>query len=106
MKFGNEFRYLNKGIGYDKRVGLLASNAACQLLIPTHHWPTLLSNQVASNTDTVARFGEKKLKSFSFHRFFPAWVLFSSQKILQFFSDFPSHRIFRHVHEALNIDKK
>jgi hypothetical protein len=31
---------------------------------------------------------------------------FSLQKILQNFSDFPSHRIFRHIHEALNIDKK
>jgi hypothetical protein len=31
---------------------------------------------------------------------------FSSQKILQNFSDSPSHRIFRHMHEALNIDKK
>jgi hypothetical protein len=28
------------------------------------------------------------------------------QKILQNFSDSPSHRIFRHMHEALNIDKK
>jgi hypothetical protein len=27
-------------------------------------------------------------------------------KILQNFSDFPSHRIFRHMYEALNIDKK
>jgi hypothetical protein len=27
-------------------------------------------------------------------------------KILQNFSSFPSHRIFRHKHEALNIDKK
>jgi hypothetical protein len=33
-------------------------------------------------------------------------ALFSSQKILQNFSDFPSHRIFRHIHEALTIDKK
>jgi hypothetical protein len=33
-------------------------------------------------------------------------VMFSSQKILQNFSDFPSHRIFGHMHEALNIDKK
>jgi hypothetical protein len=33
-------------------------------------------------------------------------VLFSSQKFLQNFSDSPSHRIFRHMHEALNIDKK
>jgi hypothetical protein len=28
------------------------------------------------------------------------------QKILQNFSDSPSHRIFGHMHEALNIDKK
>jgi hypothetical protein len=34
------------------------------------------------------------------------WALFSSQKILQNFSDSPSHRIFRHMHETLNIDKK
>jgi hypothetical protein len=32
-------------------------------------------------------------------------ALFSSQKILQNFSDSPSHRIFRHMHEVLNIDK-
>jgi hypothetical protein len=32
-------------------------------------------------------------------------ALFSFQKILQNFSDFPSHRIFRYMHEALNIDK-
>jgi hypothetical protein len=31
---------------------------------------------------------------------------FSYQKILQNFLNFPSHRIFRHMHEALNIDKK
>jgi hypothetical protein len=45
----------------------------------------------------------------------PSWVLthvvvvpalFSSQKILQNFSDSPSHRIFGHMYEALNIDKK
>jgi hypothetical protein len=28
------------------------------------------------------------------------------QKILQKFLDSPSHQIFRHMHEALNIDKK
>jgi hypothetical protein len=33
-------------------------------------------------------------------------ALFSFQKILQNFSDSPSHRIFGHMHEALNIDKK
>jgi hypothetical protein len=27
-------------------------------------------------------------------------------KILPKFSDFPSHRIFEHMHKALNIDKK
>ena len=32
-------------------------------------------------------------------------VLFSSQKILQNFSDSPSHRIFRGMHEVLNIDE-
>jgi len=32
-------------------------------------------------------------------------ALFSSQKILQNFSDSLSHRIFRHIHEVLNIDK-
>jgi hypothetical protein len=31
---------------------------------------------------------------------------FSSQKILQNFLNSPSHRIFRHMHEVLNIDKK
>jgi hypothetical protein len=33
-------------------------------------------------------------------------AMFSSQKNLQNFSDSPSHRIFGHMHEALNIDKK
>jgi hypothetical protein len=33
-------------------------------------------------------------------------ALFSFQKFLQNFLDFPSHRIFRHMHETLNIDKK
>ena len=32
-------------------------------------------------------------------------ALFSSQKILQNFSDSPSHQIFRHMHEVLNVDK-
>jgi len=32
-------------------------------------------------------------------------ALFSSQKILQNFSDSPSHRIFRRMHEVLNIDE-
>ena len=36
---------------------------------------------------------------------FWAKSLFTSQKILQNFSDSPSHRIFRHIHEVLNIDK-
>jgi hypothetical protein len=31
-------------------------------------------------------------------------AVFSSLKILQNFSDFPSHQIFGHMHEALNID--
>jgi hypothetical protein len=34
------------------------------------------------------------------------WAQFSYPKILQIFSDFPSHRIFRHMHEVLNINKK
>jgi len=37
--------------------------------------------------------------------FMLAKALFSSQKILQNFSDSPLHRIFRHMHEVLNIDK-
>jgi hypothetical protein len=32
-------------------------------------------------------------------------ALFSSSKILQNFSDSPSHRIFRRMHGVLNIDK-
>jgi len=32
-------------------------------------------------------------------------ALFSSPKILQNFSDSPSHRIFRHMHGVLNIDE-
>jgi hypothetical protein len=35
-----------------------------------------------------------------------AKALFSFPKILQNFLDSPSHRIFEHMHEALNIDKK
>ena len=34
-----------------------------------------------------------------------AKALFSSQKILQNFSDSPSHRIFRRMHGVLNIDE-
>jgi hypothetical protein len=33
-------------------------------------------------------------------------ALFSFPEILQNFLDSPSHRIFEHMHEALNIDKK
>ena len=33
------------------------------------------------------------------------WALFSSQKNLQNFSDSPSHRIFRGMHEVLNINE-
>jgi len=32
-------------------------------------------------------------------------ALFSSQKILQIFLDFPSHRIFRRMHGVLNMDE-
>ena len=32
-------------------------------------------------------------------------ALFSSPKILNFFSDFPSHRIFGRTHGVLNIDE-
>jgi hypothetical protein len=32
-------------------------------------------------------------------------ALFSSTKILQNFSDSPAHRIFRRMHEVLNIDE-
>ena len=34
-----------------------------------------------------------------------ALALFSSQKILQNFSDSPSHQIFRRMHGVLNIDE-
>jgi hypothetical protein len=33
-------------------------------------------------------------------------ALFGSKIFLQNFSDFPSHRIFGHINEVLNIDKK
>jgi len=36
---------------------------------------------------------------------FHSWALFSSQKILQNFSHFPSHRIFKRMHRVLNIDE-
>ena len=32
-------------------------------------------------------------------------ALFSSQKVPKNFQDFPSHRILRHIHETLDIDK-
>jgi branched-subunit amino acid transport protein AzlD len=35
-----------------------------------------------------------------------AMASFGSQKILQIFLNSPLHQIFRHMHEALNIDKK
>jgi len=35
-----------------------------------------------------------------------ALALFTSLNILQNVTDSPSHRILRHMHEALNIDKK
>jgi len=37
-------------------------------------------------------------------QWFPT-ALFSSQKILQNFSDSPSHQIFRRMYEVLNIDE-
>ena len=36
---------------------------------------------------------------------FTSRALFSSQNILQNFSDYPSHQIFRRMHEVLNIDE-
>jgi len=36
---------------------------------------------------------------------FSSTALFTSQKILQNFSYFPSHRIFRRMHGILNIDE-
>ena len=33
------------------------------------------------------------------------WALFSSPQKAKSFQDFPSHRILRHMHEALNIDE-
>jgi hypothetical protein len=36
----------------------------------------------------------------------PTEAMFSCQKNLQNFSDFPSHRIFGHTYKTLNIDKK
>jgi hypothetical protein len=60
-------------------------------------------------SEALFSFYQKKLFTSS-HRMFAhirkhIKALFSSQKILQNFSDFPSHRIFRHMHEVLNIDK-
>ena len=37
---------------------------------------------------------------------FLSMSLFSSKKKLQIFSNSPSYQILRHMHEALNIDKK
>jgi ABC-type spermidine/putrescine transport system permease subunit II len=34
------------------------------------------------------------------------WPMFSSTSFYQIFQDFPSHRIFERMYEALNIDKK
>jgi len=54
--------------------------------------------------------GCKTLRCRCRHHLLDTWVkwakaLFSSQKILQNFSDSPSHRIFRRMHEVLNIDE-
>jgi len=38
-------------------------------------------------------------------RYFSIEALFSCQKILQNFSDFSSHQIFRRMHGVLNIDE-
>jgi len=38
-------------------------------------------------------------------RYLFTMALFSSPKILQNFSDSPSHRIFRRMHEVLNINE-
>jgi len=34
------------------------------------------------------------------------WALFTSISKSKFFQDFSSHKIFKHIHEILNIDKK
>jgi len=48
----------------------------------------------------------KKTSASSFRsEFLAPQALFTFQKILQNFSDSPSHRIFRGMHEALNIDE-
>jgi hypothetical protein len=49
---------------------------------------------------------KKETRTKTSTNFFFDKALFSFQKILQNFSDSPSHRIFGHMHEVLNIDKK
>jgi hypothetical protein len=65
---------------------------------------TRYSNQTVRKV-FIFLFGARK-KNILILRVQKTEVLFSSQKILQNFSDSPSHRIFIHMHEALNIDKK
>jgi hypothetical protein len=54
----------------------------------------------------VSTFQRKGKLSFTKTSGVSSWGLFSLQKNLQNFSGSPSHRIFGHMHEALNIDKK
>jgi hypothetical protein len=54
----------------------------------------------------VRLLGAEYGKYYVFLFFAACWGLFGSQKILQNFSDFSSHRIFKHIYEALNINKK
>jgi len=55
-------------------------------------------NACAASFDVI-----ENLKKFA--KGFGTKALFSSQKILQNFSDSPSHRIFRRMHGVLNIDE-
>jgi len=57
-----------------------------------HHLPVLVHLQLL-----MAHMRKKKNQATK--------ALFSSQKILQNFSDSSSHRIFRHMHGVLNIDE-
>jgi len=49
--------------------------------------------------------GQHACISFAILHYSSSRALFSFQKILQIFSDSPSHRIFRRMHEVLNIDE-
>ena len=71
-------------------------------------WQTLSNRGVTRWKRFVSRFTGKLYNYFLYSSIFNApcmFAFFSSLKILQNFSDSPSHRIFRRMHGVLNIDE-